>query len=298
MSNIIKIENRIFTFRDLKVMLDSDLAEIYNVETKVLNQAVKRNSDRFPESFMFRLTEEEYLILRSQNVTSKEGEGLKSQNVTSKRGGRRYAPNVFTEHGAVMLASVLKSEEAINASVKVVSAFVEMRRFIESNEGLFKRLDIVEKRMMLNEEKVDKVYRALDFGDVTVKQGIFYDGQVFDAYKFINDIIRSAKTDIVLIDNYIDDTILLMFDKRKTNVKATIFTKTINKKLALDLKKHNEQYQRIEIKTYNKSHDRFLIIDRKIVYHIGASLKDLGKKWFGFSRFEQDAKELLKELER
>lgn len=278
------IENKIYLVRGQKVMIDSDLAEIYGVETRVLNQAVKRNVGRFPESFMFQITEDEH-------------DSLRSQSVTSKRGGRRYLPYVFTEHGAVMLATVLSSETAINASVKVVSAFVEMRKFIETNAGLFQRLDMVEKRMVLTEEKVDKVYRALEGGEIKPKQGIFYEGQIFDAYTFIADLIRTAKKEIILVDNYVDDTILTLFDKRKKDVSVVIYTKGINKKLELDLKKHNEQYPSIELKVLKQAHDRFLIIDQKDLFHIGASLKDLGKKWFAFSKFETGIKDILDKLQ-
>lgn len=280
-------------------MLDSDLAEIYGVETRRLNEQVKRNINRFPASFMFQLTTEEYDFLRSQNATI-EKSSLRSQNAALKdqRGKhRKYLPYVFTEHGAVMLASVLKSDTAIQASITVVQAFVEMRKYISANSQLFLRMDILERKVLRTEEKVDLVYKALEDNSVKPKQGIFYDGQVFDAYTFVADLIRKARTSIVLIDNYIDDSVLTFFTKRKEDVSLVIYTARINKQLELDLKKHNEQYPVVELKILKESHDRFLIIDQKELYHLGASLKDLGKKWFAFSKMEAGTIAMLKKLD-
>jgi hypothetical protein len=295
------IENKIYFIRNQKVMLDSDLAEIYGVETRVLNQAVKRNRERFPESFMFQINENEHNSIRSQIVTL-ETNSLRSQTVIlnakeSKRGKHtKFSPYVFTEHGAVMLASVLRSETAIKASVKVVSAFVELRRFIENNAGLFQRLNMVEKRMTVTEDKVDKVYKALESDELKLKQGIFFEGQVFDAYSFVANLTRKARKSIILIDNYIDDTVLTLFSKRKKGVQLTIYTKTINKQLSLDLQKHNEQYDFVQVKEFKAAHDRFLLIDEIELYHIGASLKDLGKKWFAFSKMDTETINLLEKL--
>jgi hypothetical protein len=247
---------------------------------------------------MFQLTNEEYDFLRSQNATL-EKTPLRSQNATleDKRGKhRKYLPHVFSEHGAVMLASILKSDTAIQASIRVVQAFVEMRKYISTNSQLFLRMDMLEQKVLRTEEKVDMVYKALEDSDIKPKQGIFYDGQVFDAYAFAADLIRRATTSIILIDNYIDDSVLTLFTKRKENVSLVIYTGKINKQLELDLKKHNEQYPVVEVKIFKESHDRFLIIDQKELYHLGASLKDLGKKWFAFSKIEIAVMDLLKKL--
>jgi hypothetical protein len=287
--------NRIYIIRDQKVMLDSDLAEIYGVETKVFNQAVKRNVKRFPSPFRFQLTSEEWMALRSQIVTLKKTD-LKSQNVTSSWGGRRTNPYVFTEHGAIMLASILKSETAVQASIRIVKAFVEIRKYISANSQLFLRMDTLEQKMLRTEEKVDLVYKALEENSMKPKQGIFFDGQVFDAYTFVSDLVRSAESSLVLIDNYIDDSVLTLLTKREKGVSTTIYTNTISKQLLLDVKKHNAQYAPIELKELRKAHDRFLIIDQSELYHFGASLKDLGKKWFAFSKIETGAIEMIKKL--
>jgi phage regulator Rha-like protein len=302
--------NRIYVIRDQKVMLDSDLAEIYGVETRRLNEQVKRNIDRFSELFMFQLTDEEYENLRSQFVTSEKTD-LKSQNATLKKSGlrsqnatledkrgkhRKYLPYVFTEHGAIMLASVLKSETAVQASIRIVQAFVEMRKYISANSQLFLRMDTLEQKILRTDEKVDMVYKALEDNSIKPKQGIFFDGQVFDAYTFVSDLVRSAKISIVLIDNYIDDSVLTLLIKRKKGVSATIFTSKISKQLLLDVKKHNAQYAPVELKELKNAHDRFMIIDQSELYHFGASLKDLGKKWFAFSKMETGAIEMLGKL--
>ena len=339
------IENKIFTIRDVQVMLDKDLAELYGVETKVLNQAWKRNIERFPEEFCFQLTKEEVEILRSQiatlntgnsflrsqNETSKseiptlksqfvtlntEDSFLKSQIVTSKkenRGGNRYLPYAFTEQGVAMLASILKSETAVKVSIQIMNAFVQMRHFISANGSLFARLDSVEKRQIETEEKLnrnllridekldineknfEKVFDALEAADLP-KQGVFCDGQIFDSYEFVSDLIRKAKASIVLVDNYVDDTVLSMLDKRKSGVSATIYTQSISKQLNLDLQKHNAQYAPIDVRLIKNFHDRFLFLDEKSIYHIGASVKDLGKKVFGFSKLGLDAKQIMNML--
>ncbi|MBP7464573.1 MAG: ORF6N domain-containing protein [Bacteroidales bacterium] len=296
------IENKIYLCRGVKVMIDSDLAEIYGVETRVLNQAVKRNIDRFPESFMFRLSEAEYKALKSQ-IVSINDESLASQTVilndkNDKRGKHtKFLPYVFTEHGAVMLASVLRSETAIKASVKVVTAFIEMRRFIENNAGLFQRLESVERRVSSTEDKLDKVYRALESGEARPTQGIYSDGQIFDAWVFVSNLVKSANHSLVLIDNYVDESVLNLFLKRNAGVSVRIYTAHITKALQTDLEKHNKQYAPIEILSYTKAHDRFLIIDNNTVYHMGASLKDLGKKLFAFSKMNLSAQEMLQTVQ-
>lgn len=325
------IEDKIFTIRGVQVMLDKDLAELYGVETKRINEQVKRNIERFPEEFCFQLTKEEVESLRSQIVTlnnenqilrsqivisKSENADLKSQNATSSSqnwGGTRKLPYAFTEQGVAMLASVLKSETAVKVSIQIMNAFVQMRHFLAANGSLFARLDSVEKRQIETEEKLnrnllwinekldtneknfEKVFDALEAADLP-KQGVFCDGQIFDSYKFVSDLIRKAKTSIVLVDNYVDDTVLSMLDKRKSNVSATIYTQSISKQLTLDLQKHNAQYAPIDVRVMTNFHDRFLFIDEKTIYHIGASIKDLGKKVFGFSKLGLDAKQIMNML--
>ncbi|MFA6136630.1 MAG: ORF6N domain-containing protein [Sulfurimonas sp.] len=288
------IKNNIYTIRGFQVILDSDLAELYCVESKRLNEQVKRNIDRFPENFRFQLTENEFNNLRSHFATS----SLVSQNVTPYHGGRRYLPYVFTEQGVAMLSAVLKSQTAVQTSIYIINAFVQMRKFISNNALIFQRLDLLEQKQFKTDEKVDAVLNAIEDKSIKPKQGIFYDGQVYDAYLFVSELIKSAKESIVLIDNYCDESVLTLLSKREADVKATIYTKNLTKQLQLDLLKHNSQYPKIELKKFDSSHDRFLILDEKNVYHIGASLKDLGKKWFAFSKFEMDALDILLRLEK
>ncbi len=283
------IKSRIFTIRGMQVMLDSDLAELYGVETKNLNLAVKRNIERFPNTFRFQLAEEEYKVLRLQIETSNE-----------KRGGRRYAPFVFTEQGVAMLSAVLRSETAIKVSIRIMEAFVSMRHFILENEQISKRFEIIEKRQMEykieTDSRIEKVLSALESKQIQPKQGIFFDGQVFDAHKFVSDIVRSAEKSIILIDNYVDDTVLTLFSKRKQGVTLKILTKNLSKQIQLDTQKFNEQFPPAEIIEFNHSHDRFMIIDNHDLYLFGASLKDLGRKWFGFAKMDIESTEILAKL--
>lgn len=289
MNNMIKteeIKNLIFTFRDEPVMIDRDLAQLYQVETKVLNQAVKRNLNRFPEIFRFQLNDKE----RNELVTNCDRfEVLKHSSVN---------PYVFTEQGVAMLSAVLRSDIAVEVSIQIIQAFVSMKRFISSNAGIFQRLDTIENRQFITDEKIGQIFKALEDKSITPREGIFFDGQVFDAYLFISDIIKKAETSIVLIDNFIDETVLTLLSKRNDKVSATIYTKQISKQLRLDLEKHNQQYSEVKIKTMPNSHDRFLIIDNKELYHIGASLKDLGKKWFAFSRMDSLLEDVLAKLKQ
>ena len=295
-----EIENRIFTVRGVQVMIDSDLAEMYSVELKRLNEQVKRNDDRFPKHFRFQLSIEEYANLKPQIVTSKDaGLNLRSQIATSSsHGGRRYLPYVFTEQGVAMLSAVLRSETAVKVSIQIMQAFVQMRQFIASNALLFQRIDALELKQAGTDEKVNKIMRAIELGEAKPKQGIFYNGQIFDAYTFTADIIREASKSIILIDNFVDDSVLILLSKRSKNVTATIYTKEITKQLRLDLAKHNKQYPEIRVNVFKNSHDRFLIIDEKELYHFGASLKDLGKKWFAFSKMNFLLDDMLHKLKQ
>lgn len=308
------IQRRIYTIRGVQVMLDSDLSEFYGVETKVLNQAVKRNIERFPKEFTFQLTDEENHSLMSQIVTlenesslryqigtSNKEQGLRSQFVTSNtKGGRRYLPYVFTEQGVAMLSGVLKSAKAVQISIQVINAFVAMRRFLASNAEVFQRLGAVERKQIEHkaeaDQKFEQIFNAIEEKSIKPKQGIFFDGQIFDAYQFVSGLIRTARKSIIVIDNYIDDGVLTLLSKANKKVRITILTKAISNQLALDIKKYNEQYPAITLKEFHNSHDRFLIIDGKTVYHFGASLKDLGKKWFAFSKFDKHAFTLLDKL--
>lgn len=287
------IENQIFNVRDMQVMFDFHLAELYGTETKRLNEQVKRNAKRFPLEFMFQLTENEWKYLRSQIETTKKNSHLQSQIATSKR---RSLPYVFSEQGVAMLSTVLNSDEAIEASIAILKAFVKIRRFLQQNASLFQRLDQLEIRQFQTEKKIEQVFKALDAGITQPDKGIFFDGQVFDAYSFAADLIKKAKSSIILIDNYIDETVLTLLSKRNDQVSATIYTKAISKTLELDLTKHNAQYPPVNIRIFSNSHDRFIIIDDSELYHLGASLKDLGKKWFAFSRMDSLVFQVLNQL--
>lgn len=290
-NTIVSVENiqsMIITIRGVQVMVDRDLATVYNVSTKVLNQAVKRNIERFPQEFRFQLTDTE----KDELVTNCDRFGTLKHSASN--------PYVFTEQGVSMLSAVLRSVTAVKVSIKIINAFVEMRRFLQQNANVFTRLDSVERRQIVfeaeTEKNFEKIFKALESGEPS-KQGIFYNGQVYDAYTFACDLVRKARKSLIVVDNYVDDSVLTLLSKRKTSVSATIYTKTISRQLALDLKKHNQQYPPIFIESFKDAHDRFLIIDEAEIYHIGASLKDLGKKWFAFSRFESGAVEMLKKLE-
>lgn len=281
----IEIKNLIYSIRGKQVMLDSNLASLYHVETKNLNKAVKRNIERFPASFCFQLTEEEVENLRFQIGTS-----------SLSYGGRRYLPYVFTEQGVAMASAILRSHIAVKVSVEIMEAFVEMRRILMSNASLFHRLDKIEFKQLEANQKFEEIFKALESDKLHSEKGIFYSGQIFDAYAFVSDIIRNAKNSIILLDNYVDDTVLTLLGKRSDDVTATIYTKSISNQLRLDVQRYNSQYPRIEIEIFSDAHDRFLIIDDTELYHIGASLKDLGKKWFAFSRMDIEVGKMLQIL--
>lgn len=302
------IENLIHVIRGKQVMLDRDLARLYGVETKVLNQAVKRNIERFPKDFMFQLSKDEFEnwksqfaisntdeFLRSQIVTiENEGEVLSSQNASIDMRGRhvKYMPYAFTESGIAMLSGVLRSPQAVSMNIQIMRAFVAMRRFLASNAQVFQRLEVMERTQLSllahqesTDQKVEEIFRRLDDDNTKPTEGILFDGQIFDAYKFVTERIREAKKRIVLIDNYIDETVLAMLDKRGKDVTAKVYTKNISRQLSLDFDKHNAQYAPIEVEQFDRAHDRFMCID-DTVYLIGASIKDLGKKWFGFTKID------------
>ncbi len=274
------IQNKILTIREQQVMLDRDLAELYGVETKRLNEQVRRNIERFPEEFRLKLTKEELAYsLRSQFATLKSGRGAHS----------KYATYAFTEQGVAMLSTVLKSEIAVQMSIRIMNAFVAMRRFIVSNEKLFHRVDVLE-------NKVDEIFDKLGKGELQPKQGIFFDGQIFDAFLFVTKLLKSATHSITLIDNYIDETTLQLFSVCRKSVPVSIYTRKISANINLAISKFNSQYAQVTLKLFSQSHDRFLIIDGT-VYHFGASLKDLGKKWFAFSKMTLSASEIESKLQ-
>lgn len=299
-----KIDNKIYTIRGVQVMIDSHLAELYGVDVKRINEQVKRNLERFPETFMFQLNENEWEYLKYQVVDVKSGKqkvSLRSQIATlEKQKGkhRKYLPYVFTEQGVAMLSAVLKSQTAVKVSIQIIHAFVEMRRYMSDNALIFARLDSIERHQLENDSKFNEIFKALEQTDIQPEKGIFYDGQIFDAYQFISDLIRKATKSIILIDNYIDDKVLTMFSKRNEGVNLTIYTKQLNKQMTLDIEKFNQQYAPVEIVEMKLAHDRFLIIDHTELYHIGASLKDLGKKWFAFSKMNSEILPLLNELNK
>lgn len=275
--------------RGIQVMIDLDLASLYGVENRSLRQTVRRNIDSFPEDFMLRLTNDEANALIAKGV---------SQSVIppgyNTGGAEMFA---FTEQGVAMLASVLKSAKARKISIEIMRAFVAMRQFLMSNAQVFQRLDRLEIRQLETDNKIEQVFAMMDEGSEDNKQCIFYEGQVYDAYDFVCNLIKGATERIVLVDNYLDHSVLTMLDKREPGVDATIFTQKADDQFKLDIAKHDVQYPPIPLWIFKMSHDRFLIVDNR-VYHIGASIKDLGKKWFAVSLMEaQDANAIITRLQ-
>ena len=264
------IKDKIYTIRNMQVMLDRDLAELYCVETKRINEAVKNNQDKFMDDFYFELNDLEFEYLRSKISTTSF---IKT----------RTNPKVFTEQGIYMLATILKSKVASQVTINLIKTFANMRKLISQNIALFERFERIENRLTIHDKNFNILFKALEDKNNIPVQNIFFDGQIYDAYSFVNDLLKLAKSEIVLIDNYIDDTVFTLFSKYP-NINFTIYTSTISKQLKLDFEKYSKQYKNISLKTFKSSHDRFLIIDKKEIYHLGASLKDLGKKWFAFSK--------------
>lgn len=287
--NLIKseIESRIFNIRGVQVMLDSDLAELYSTETKFINRAVSRNRDRFPADFAFRLSKEEWSNLRCQNGT------LNGSLARGKH--RKYSPIAFTEQGVAMLSAVLSTTVAIRISVEIMRTFTELRKRSQFLNTLDKKIQEFDLWKEIAEQKFNVLFEALSKNDFP-SSGIFFNDQIFDAYVFSSELIAKAKKSIILIDNYIDETTLLQLSKRNKKVSCLIYTEKITAQLKLDLEKHNSQYEPIEIRVLKNAHDRFLILDETELYHLGASLKDLGKKWFAFSRIDGLVEEVLNRL--
>ena len=275
--NIEDIKDLIYTIRGKQVMLDSDVASLYHYKTKSLNLAVKRNIDRFPEEFCFQLTEKEFESLRFQIET------LKIQNGRGQH--RKYLPYVFTEQGIAMLASILRSDIAVKVSINIIKAFIEMRKFLLMNGQVFERLTKIEYQLLEHDKKIDEVFNQLDMKE-NIKQRIFFDGQIWDSYNLIVNIIKRADSKMVIIDNYIDDSILEMLSKKKKGVEVVILTSNNSNIIKLDVQKFNKEYPTLKIAKTDKFHDRFIVIDGKELYHCGASLKDLGKKCFAISKID------------
>ena len=277
-----EIKNLIYTIRGKQVMLDSDVAMLYNYETKKVNQAVKRNIDRFPERFCFQLTEEELGMMWSQFVTTSKLENNKYRR-------KKYLPYVFTEQGIAMLSGILKSEVAVQVSIKIMDAFVEMRKFININKSLFEKVITIENKMntkfIEQDKKFEIIFNQLQ-KEENIKQQIFFEGQIYDAYSLIIDIIKKANKKILIIDNYVDDSILKMLTKKKNNVEVIILTSNKSNIQNIDIQKFNKEYPTLKVAKTNKFHDRFIVIDNKEMYHLGASIKDLGKKCFGINKIE------------
>lgn len=270
------IKDLIYTIRGMQVMLDSDVANLFKYTTKNINKSVKNNAERFPEYYCFQLTTKEYnsLMTRRYNIIK-----------IGRSNNRKYLPYVFTEYGITMLAALLKSEVAVNISIKIVNTFMQIRKNFSENNQVFERLTSLEYKLLEQEKKINNILGELKFEE-NIKQKIFFKGQIYDAYSIIIDIIKSANKKILIIDNYIDDNVLKMLSKKKKDVEVTILTSIKSNIEKLDIKKFNKEYPILKLEKTNKFHDRFIIVDNKEMYHLGASIKDLGKKCFGINKIE------------
>ena len=280
-----RARSKIYRIRNVAVMLDKDLAALYGVSTARLNEQVRRNMSRFPPSFCFQLNKNELMDWMSQNAISK-----------SERMGMRKCPFVFTEYGAAMVSSVLKSTIAVEVSIQIIQGFIDFKSASRSGEVLISRLSGIEQLLLSHDSQIQDIYQKLK--DVEFpRSGIFFNDQIFDAYVFSSELIKIAKKSVVLIDNYVDEVSLLQLSKRRKGVVCTIYTEKISPALQLDLDKHNAQFPSIQMAALKNVHDRFLVIDDEQLYHIGASLKDLGKRWFAFSRIDGMLPEIRRKLE-
>lgn len=287
-----EIKNLIYTIRGKRVMLDSDVAILYHYQTKRINEAVKRNKERFQENFCFQLTTEEIknikmpnvvLNLKNENNWSQFATSSKSENI--KHRGKKYLPYVFTEQGIAMLSGLLKNDIAVQVSINIMNAFVEMRKFLIQNGQIFERLTNIEYKLLEHDKKFNEVFNQLQVEE-NIKQKIFFEGQIYDAYSLIIDIIKKANKKILIIDNYIDDSVLKMLTKKNNNVEVVILTSDKSNIQQIDIQKFNKEYPILKVAKTNKFHDRFIIIDNEEMYHLGASIKDLGKKCFGINKIE------------
>ena len=287
-SDIDTIKNKIYTIRGVQVMLDSDLAKMYKVETRALNQAVKRNQERFPEDFCFQLTPNEYQILKSQIVMSSENQW----------GGSRRLPYMFTEHGVTMLASLLRSDTAMQVSVRIIREFIALRRYIREHELLSEHLTKIDLKLLEHDRAIGQVLKELE-APRPKKAVLFFRGQMFDAFSCIADIIKKAEKEIILIDGYTDTATLDLLSKKKEGVNVEIYTSDKHSKLTeSEIASFNKEYPTLTVKHTSEFHDRFMILDRKTLFHIGASIKDAGKKAFEISEIDdkKQTEEILKRL--
>lgn len=279
-----RIQGLIHIIRGKQVMLDSDLAMLYQVETKRINESVKRNIKRFPVEFCFKLSEEEVLNLKSQFATS-------SLDNEKGHGGRRKLPYVFTEQGIAMLSALLRSDVAIQVSIQIMNTFVEMRRFFVNNSLMFERINEVELRQLEYQKESDEKFELI-FDYISQHeektQKVFFEGQIYDAFSLFVDLISKAEKRIVLIDNYVDISTLNILSKKNIDVKAVIYTVKKTRLSEADIEEFNQQYPQLEVRYTDVFHDRFLIIDETMAYHIGASVKDAGKKCFGINKIEDE----------
>lgn len=284
------IKNLIYVVRGQQVMLDSDLAILYQVETKRVNEAVKRNKKRFPETFCFQLTEEEFINLKSQFATS----SLESDN---GHGGKRKLPYVFTEQGIAMLSAILRSDAAVQVSIKIMNTFVQMRRFLANNSLMFSRINKIEVKQLAyqksTDEKFDKVFAYISEHE-EVSQKIFFEGQIYDAFSLLAQLVSKAEKKIMLIDNYVDVGTLNILAKKKPNVDVIMYTLKKTKLSQADVDRFNKQYPTLKVYHTKRFHDRFLIVDDIYAYHIGASVKDAGRKCFGINKIEDQ--EIVKDI--
>ena len=286
------IKKLIYTIRDKQVMLDMDVAALYHYQTKRINETVSRNKERFPENFCFQLTEKEteklkmqFTILNLDQENNWSQIATSSKNENSKHRGKKYLPYVFTEQGIAMLSGLLKNDIAVQVSINIMNAFVEMRKFLMINGQVFERLTNMEYKLLEHDKKFDEVFNQLQLEE-NIKQRIFFDGQIWDSYSLIIDIIKKANKKILIIDNYIDDSVLKMLAKKKSHTEVVILTSEKSNIDNLDIKKFNKEYPILKVAKTNKFHDRFIVIDNKEMYHLGASIKDLGKKCFAINRIE------------
>lgn len=292
-NDVVIIQNKIVVLRNQQVMIDRDIAELYGVEIRTLNQAVKRNIERFPERFMFQLTKDEQQEiderLRSQIVIIEN----QSKPVNLRGRHSKYLPYAFTEQGCAMLSAILKSEAAVQASIKIMDAFVAMRHFLQSNAEIFSEMNHIKRQLrdttvhqIEADKRIDELFTRMDRYAIDDTQGIFFQGQIFDTYAKFESFIAQAQKSIVLIDNYVDLSVLERLAKKNSGVAVTIYTTPQTRLTAQDVQQFNAQYPPLDLKFTTSMHDRFLIIDNSTLYHIGASLKDLGKRCFAFDLFD------------
>jgi len=269
--HIKEIEQYIVTLRGIPVMLDRHLAEFYQVKAVRLREQVKRNTERFPPDFMFQLSENEIELMVSQNA------------IPSKQHLGGSAPFAFTEQGVAAVSAILTSSRAVEMSILIMRAFVFMRKSLLNFQFLSERVSKIEYKQSETDIKFEKVFNALEARSDAPAQGIFFEGQIFDAWLFVSGLIQSAQKSIELWDHYIDSSVLMLLSKRKPDVHACIYLKKISPALRTDIEKHHAQYAEIHFEISTNAHDRFLLIDNTRLFHIGASLKDLGKRCFAFS---------------